>query len=431
MSRPAKGPSLWLRPEKRNADGTLRERAVWDIRDGSRKISTGCAAQDREGAERALGDYLASKYKPNRGRKRHPDEILIADVLTIYLTDVAPDRARENEIKQRILALDAYWQDKTLAEVNGANCRGYVKYRTSQQWKSCRPGKTGKPPRMVSEAAARRELEDLRAAINHHRQEGLCSEIVAVTLPEKPLPRDIWLTRFEAALLLRTMWRARQVMRDKNTLRDVGKHVARYSLVGLFTGTRSAAICGAALTPAVGRGYVDLDAGVFHRKAIGRLETKKRQPPVKLERGLLAHMRRWRDRGISKVAVVEWNGKPIAKVRRAFAAAVKASGLNAIVSARLGYDVKVTPHVLRHTAATWLMQAGVDLWEAAGFLGMTVKQLEDTYGHHHPDFQEKAATALRGRKASTALRGQYAARNPVNKMRVAATNGPKIEGFSR
>jgi integrase len=411
MSRPAKGVRLWLRPEKRNTDGTLRERAVWVIRDGSRKISTGCAAQDAEGAERALGDYLASKYRPNRGRKRHPDQILIADVLMIYLSDVAPHRAREKEIKQRIAALDAWWQDKTLADVNGATCRAYVQHRTSQQWKSAKPEKTGNPPRMVSEAAARRELEDLRAAINHHRREGYCSEIVYVTLPEKPLPRDAWLTRSEAAQLLWAAWRARQVMRDEVTLRAVGKHVARFILVGLYTGTRSQAICTAALTPAVGRGHVDLDAGVFHRLPIGRRQTKKRQPPVAIETRLLAHMRRWRDRGISKTAVVEWNGKPVKKVRNSFAAAVAASSLRAKVSARLGHSVEVTPHILRHTAATWLMQRGVSLWVAAGVLGMTVKQLEETYGHHHPDFQKEATAASRG---------QYAARNPENKMRVSA-----------
>jgi len=38
---------------------------------------------------------------------------------------------------------------------------------------------------MVSTAAARRELEDLRSAINYHRREGLCSEIVSVVLPER------------------------------------------------------------------------------------------------------------------------------------------------------------------------------------------------------------------------------------------------------
>jgi hypothetical protein len=90
MPRPAKGARLWLRPVERNADGTLRKRAVWVIRDGSRKISTGCAAEDREGAERALGEHLANKYQPNRGRGRHPSEILIADVLAIYLTTLPP-----------------------------------------------------------------------------------------------------------------------------------------------------------------------------------------------------------------------------------------------------------------------------------------------------------------------------------------------------
>ncbi len=51
----------------------------------------------------------------------------------------------------------------------------------------------------------------------------------------------------------------------------------------------------------------------------------------------------------------------------------------------------VTPHTLRHTAATWLMRAGTDLWQAAGYLGMTVETLERVYGHHHPEFQVEAA----------------------------------------
>ena len=65
-------------------------------------------------------------------------------------------------------------------------------------------------------------------------------------------------------------------------------------------------------------------------------------------------------------SVVEWNGKPVESVRKGFAAAVRAAGLGA----------EVTPHILRHTVATWLMQNGVNLWDAAGFLGMTVQQLE-------------------------------------------------------
>jgi integrase len=52
---------------------------------------------------------------------------------------------------------------------------------------------------------------------------------------------------------------------------------------------------------------------------------------------------------------------PVASVKKGFKTAV---GL-----ARL--PGRVTPHILRHTAATWLMQRGVPIWEAAGFLGMS------------------------------------------------------------
>ena len=88
---------------------------MWVIRDGPRKISTGCAAKDRAGAERALGEHLADKYRPSRKRGRHPSEILIADVLAIYLADVAPRHARENETKQRVLTLDAWWGERVVS----------------------------------------------------------------------------------------------------------------------------------------------------------------------------------------------------------------------------------------------------------------------------------------------------------------------------
>jgi hypothetical protein len=44
------------------------------------------------------------------------------------------------------------------------------------------------------------------------------------------------------------------------------------------------------------------------------------------------------------------------------------------------------------------MQAAPILLKLAGWLGMTMQQLTDGYGHHHPDFQQDAAEAF-GRKA--------------------------------
>jgi integrase len=416
MPRSAKGCRLWLEPEEHDArSGKLVRRATWVIRDGSRKIRTGCAGEDRAGAEKALAEYIASKYQVCRGRGCHPSQILVLDVLNIYLADVAPNHARPDETKQRVLAMVDFWQPHTLADVNGKRCREYVAWRVGEPWKSARPEQTGNAPRLVTAAAARRELEDLRAAINYHRREGMCSEIVSVVLPDKSESRIEWLSRAEAACIIWAAWRAKQIMRDKRTQRDVGKHLARFIITALYTGSRAGAICSASVQPAIGRGYVDLDRGVFYRRAQGSRETKKRQPPVRLPARLLAHLRRWERLGIAKHAVIEWNGKPVRSVRKAFAAAVAAAGINK----------HITPHILRHTAATWLMQAGVDLWHAAGFLGMTVEVLERVYGHHHPDFQAQAADALSG------LPGQKWDRNAVNKTRRTSPNTTKIVELSK
>ncbi|MBX3546872.1 site-specific integrase [Chelatococcus sp.] len=412
MPRPAKGARIWLEPERRNSDGTLRQRSTWVIRDGSSKIGTGCGPSDRAGAEQALAKHIAEKYAPKRERSRSPSEILIADVITIYLTDIAPQHAREDETRQRCVTLLKWWGLKKLSEVNGRACRDYVAWRIQQPRKAAKPETTGKPARPITPSAARRELEDLRSAINHHRREGLCSEIVEVVLPDKPLPRERWLTRSEAARLIWAAWRYREVQKGKETGRRSRRHVARFILVALYTGTRSSAVCGAALEPTVGRGWIDLDSGVFYRRAQGARETKKRQPPVKLPSRLLAHIRRWKDTGVAQSAVVEWNGEPVASVKKAFARTVIDAGLS----------TDVTPHILRHTCATWLMQARVDLWEAAGFLGMTVQQLEATYGHHHPEFQSEAAEALRRQKSD---------RNPVNKTERTPEKASKIVDFSR
>jgi hypothetical protein len=40
------------------------------------------------------------------------------------------------------------------------------------------------------------------------------------------------------------------------------------------------------------------------------------------------------------------------------------------------------------------MQNGTDVWQAAGFLGMSVKTLLETYGHHHPDHLKDAVSKM-------------------------------------
>jgi len=71
------------------------------------------------------------------------------------------------------------------------------------------------------------------------------------------------------------------------------------------------------------------------------------------------------------------------------------------------------------------MRNGADLWQAAGFLGMTVEMLQGRYGHHHPDFQREAAEAVAGSL------GQTWDRNAVNKTRRTSSNVTKIAEISK
>jgi len=386
MPRPSKGARLYKR-KARYHSGKLAHQAVWIIKDGDRHIATGClagAAQSKppREAEQALADYIARKYQPERSR-RDIEEIDCADVLAIYLTDVG-EPGDQFEIQARIDRLNDYWGGKTLSQVNAQTCAGYTKQR----------GNSG---------GTRRDLETLRAAINHHAKEGFHRGVVRVSLPPKGEARDRWLTRKEAAALIWYCWRSREKQtihsgKPKSGLvatnRRPLRHIARFILIGLYTGTRAGAIASASPYAEPGRSYVDLDRGIFYRKPIGKRVTKKRQPPAPIPPRLLAHLRRWKDRKLMANCFVEFNGKPVASVKKGFKTAV---GLAMLPG-------KVTPHTLRHTAATWLMQRGVPIWEAAGFLGMSPEVLQDTYGHHHPDHLHGAAMAIgqKGRYVSVA-----------------------------
>jgi integrase len=362
MPRHGKGPRLYLRGARRDEDNRLSHKPHWVIRDGLREVSTRCSIGDREAAERFFADYLANKYQPSRKRGRDPSVISVADVLNIYLDEKASDHARPKETAQRVVALLNFFGGVMLEDVNESSCRRYTASRST-------------------EAAARRELEDLQSAINYHYKQGLCTDRLPVWLPEAPPPRTRWLTRSEAASLLWAMWRARNPLTGRPTRR----HAARFLLVGLYTGTRAGAICAAAVRPTTGCGHVDLEAGVFYRKPIrARRKKNKPQPPVRMPDRLLAHTRRWVRCGIARSFLVEWNDKPVKSVRTAWNSA----------RAETGLDEDVVRHALRHTAATWLMQGRTDPWEAAGYLGMSVETMLKHYGHHHPDYQRNAAANI-------------------------------------
>jgi len=160
MPRRSEGPHLKLEAAEYDEQGRRVRNESWVIRDGQRKKRTGCGPEDRAGAERALAEYLSQKHDASRERAKNPSDVYVSDVLNIYLQDKAAEIANPRRTAQRIGILLDWWGERTLADVNGKSCRDYAKSRIGQQWRSAKPEKTGKAPRLVTAAGARRELED-------------------------------------------------------------------------------------------------------------------------------------------------------------------------------------------------------------------------------------------------------------------------------
>lgn len=405
MPRPAKAARLWLRPAERRAGGLAP--ATWVILDRGKQYRTGLGAHEGAAAERRLEEHIAAKRRPAAGGERHPSQVVVADVLSVYMDDRPPfqDGAAQARFAGRMDRLIAFFGDRPLSDVSSKLCQDYAAARAKAKRGDDEGGRRGGP------GGARRDLEDLRAAVAHHADRRLHVGHVETWLPEKGEPRDLWLTRGQAAKLLWACWRTRETQRrerDPKTGKARGaavptgkhtlRHVARFVLLGLYTGTRAAALAAASYQLAPGRAYVDLEMGVFFRQAHGRRKTNKRQPAAPIPPRLLAHMRRWKaaDEAASRKAVaegkapttsgyvVEYQGRPVASVKTGFARAVKLAGL----------PPAITPHALRHTAATWLMQIGVSQFDAAGFLGMSPQTLDRVYAHQDQRHLRHVAEAI-------------------------------------
>lgn len=346
MPRKAAPPRLYLRPDDR----------TWIIRDKGRDIRTGCSADEPERAQVRLADYLAQKHAARPAVGGKSDTVSLAEVMRVYVMEHAPTTARPDLIADNVAGLAPFWAHRKVSEIKGSTCRAFAASRTTT-------------------SMARHELETMRAAVNFFHKEYGLDPLPAFTMPEKHGSRERWLTRDEAANLLRC---ARGL-----------PHLRRFILIGLYTGTRSGAILSLSWMPSIVSGSIDLPKGILFRSGSGQRKTNKRQPPVKLPPRLLAHLKRWKVMDGNIRHVINWNGSSVQSIKKSFRSARKNAKL----------DQEVIPHSLRHTAATWLMQAGVEMWDAAGYLGMTVEVLTRVYGHHHPSFQSNAATAIGNRRA--------------------------------
>ncbi len=95
--------------------------------------------------------------------------------------------------------------------------------------------------------------------------------------------------------------------------------------------------------------------------------------------------------GSQKLIFPTSTGKPRTTITKTFAATVKDLGLNDGVTDQ---KLKVVFHTCRHSCASWLVQAGVRLYQVKEILGHSSISLTERYSHLAPDGQASAMDAM-------------------------------------
>lgn len=220
-------------------------------------------------------------------------------------------------------------------------------------------------------ATIRHELSRLRACFNwcaapKQKIIGL-ADVPVFDLPPDSPARDRWLRGPEIRKLLDSAAALR--------LGERLSRIERFLWLALETGARLMAILELTWD------RVDFELGTINYNVPGRRKTKKRRAVVPISAALRpvllrAYEERENDYVCCSLSLSIWRG-------------VKAVAKHAGIEG-------VSPHVLRHTAATHMLRNGVPIWQVAGILGNTVAMVEKAYGHHVPDGLVDAVNMISG-----------------------------------
>jgi integrase len=366
----------------------------WRIYDGTTQKVVARGAHSRREAEKAFAQYLTAKTKTVAAND--PTKVTVADVLGLYAETQTKSASARTTGHNLDRLMDFFGEDAKAGEVTAAKCREYVTWRTAQP-RAFYKDKTKAP--LISSTTATRELNTLGAALVHAFKENVLDREIPITLPPSKPPRERFLTRSEAARLL---WAAMGFHKDANgkTKRTRGsirfgagggfdeigpnRHLCRFILLALYTGTRFSATTKLRWDKTADDGWIDLDRAIIYRRGDGEAITNKRRKPCPIPSRLLPHLRRWKELGTDSGYVIEWQGHRVTTIKHSWKTARERAGL--------GPDV--TPHILKHTCITWLLQAGRPTWEVSGFTSTSEEVIRNVYGHHSPEWLRETADAF-------------------------------------
>lgn len=307
------------------------------IYEGSRRRRVALEAANKWQATAEAGELVADI------KRRSPKQVLtVGQIVEQYLEQ---SEAIWKEVdRHHWKAAARVMSNLSVGQVSESLCRSYASGR------SAKPG------------TIRKELGLVRTALSWARKQKppLIEAMPDFWFPPAPPPRDRRLTRDEASRLV-----------DSCAM----PHVKLFATLALNSAGRAGALLALRWVD------VDLEKRRINLGGAGRQKGRATIPindtlHTALTEALRAAMTPF---------VIEWAGGPVKSVKRSFREAVKRAGL--------GPDV--TPHVLRHTAASWMAEAGVSMDEIAQFLGHSSPSTTfRIYAKFSPDYLQKAAKAL-------------------------------------
>lgn len=310
-----------------------------------------CRTENKGEANRFLAEFIAGLDAPDV-----PATPTIEAIVDGYLTEREAE-VHSPTIKYDCATLKRHFGALPVDLLTETEVRRYMVARRAAGAKGA-SAQHRKKPRPLSNGTLIRELGTLRAALAWAVKRRWIPFAPFVDRPTAPRPRERWLTQVEAERLLDA---ARQ------------PHVKVFIALALYTAGRAGALLQLTWQ------QVDLAAG---RIDLGESRGKKRRPQVPIADELRPILEQARQAATTPF-VVEYGGAPVASIKTGFRAAVRRAKLSG-----------VSPHILRHTAASWMIQHGVPSSDVAAFLGNTEAMVERVYGHHSPDWLKHAAAAL-------------------------------------
>jgi integrase len=320
-------------------------------RDGAwQRISTG--ETDKRRATVWLAQFVAG-----RGAPEPPEQPTISMILDGYLSDRKPVVRGYGALEVVAKALRRHLGDLQPDHLTKERSRFYLKQRRAEGYIVGPASARRRKP--IKDGTVIRELVTLRAALRWAHAERWISDVPHIETPRQPPPRDRWLTREEADRLLAS---AQAV------------HVRTFLAICLYTAARAGAVLDLTW------GQVNLKAGLID---LGHAPGGKGRAVVPIAASLLPIL--IEARAVATCDhVIEHAGKHVASVKTGTRAAARRSGLPG-----------VTPHVLRHTAATWMAMKGVPIAEISRLLGHGDSRItERVYAKHTPDYLRRAIDAL-------------------------------------